>query len=199
MREQGYLGLFGMDLIVMPGGGHKFIEINARQPASIPMYTRMQRLAGLVPLSLLHIVEFLGIDYQLDLAKYLEQALAPQEYSQIFVRALNDSVVNYELRSGYYRLQGDNAAIDRASQQVKPNTIFLDEERDKALLFYADGYAIDQVDTAGMVILTPVKGRMLKYNEEAGRLQLRQGAYTGSGTLKPWIIESLKAIRDYQL
>lgn len=199
MRANGYLGMFGVDLIVLPDGSHKFIEINARQPASIPMCTKMQLLNKQIPLSLLHIAEFLGVDYSLDIAKYNTLALTPQPFAQIFVRAMQDEVVHYEVPTGYYRLQGDNAAVDRATQQVRSNTIFLDEDRDKALLYYAPGYDVSALDSAGMLLLTPEIGRKIKSNEEIGRLQLRQGAFANASSLKPWIVEALVAIRDYQL
>ncbi len=199
MRAQGYLGMFGMDLMVTPDGNFKFIEINARQPASIPMYTKMQLSAGQIPLSLLHIAEFLSLDYKIDVAKYTEMALLPMEYSQIFVRALKDEQVNNEIKSGFYRLQGDNSGINRVTQEVAPDTIFIDEDRDKCLMFYGQGYVLDNKDSTGILLLTPTKGRKIKVNEEIGRLQIKQSAFANTSGLKLWIIESLVAIRDYQI
>ncbi len=199
MRSKGYLGMFGLDLLVKPDGSHVFIEINARQPASIPMFTKIQLKDNQIPLALLHLAEFLEVAYEIDIAKYNELNLLPQEFSQIFVRALKDEEVHYQVAMGYYRLQGDNAAVDRVTGQAKPNTIFLDEDRDKALLFIEPGYDVTKADTAGMIILTPMLGRKLKINDEIGRIQLQQGAFANATSLKPWITEALIAIRDYQV
>jgi len=197
MRIRGYLGLFGLDLVVLPDGTHKFIEINARQPASIPMYTKMQLKTGQIPLSLIHIAEFLNIDYQLSQQTYNLQALMPQEYSQVFIRAERDREIGIEVRAGVYRLQGDNAAVNRATAEVKPDTIFMDEERDQALLFQNDGYSLEDIETGGFLILTPASGRKIKTNEELARVQLPSGAYDEFGKLKMWIIQALTAIKNY--
>lgn len=199
MRASGYLGMFGIDLLVKDDGTHVIIEINARQPASIPMYTKIQLHNKEIPLALLHIAEFLAIDYVIDINKFNETNMMPQNYSQVFVRALKDEVINSEVKMGFYRLQGDNAAIDRVSNEVKENTIFLDEDRDKALLFESSGYDISKEDSPGLIIFAPSLGRKIKMNDEIARMQLQQGAFIDSNNIKPWIIEALKAIRNYQV
>jgi len=198
MLEKGYRGLFGLDLIVLADGSHKFIEINARQPASIPMFTKMQLMAGQVPLTMIHLAEFLGLPYNLNQESYNAQALQPMNYAQVFVRAFHEYQLQFPVRSGVYRLQGDNAAIDRPTAVVKPDTIFLDEERDKALLFQKDGYSITDLDEGGFLILTPAKGRQIKINEELGRIQLKGSAFLPDGQLLSWIRDSLTAIKHYQ-
>jgi glutathione synthase/RimK-type ligase-like ATP-grasp enzyme len=198
MRAKGYRGLFGIDLIINGEGKAFIIEINARQPASIPMYTKMQLRSGQIPLAMIHIAEFCGIQYVLDQNSYNQTNLAPQPYSQIFVRSFKDYELEYPLRSGVYRLQGDNAAIDRVSSEVKPDTIFLDEERDVALLFQNDGYSIDDIDQGGLLILTPAKMRKLAVNDELGRIQVNSSAHLPTGQLLSWIREALIAIKNYQ-
>lgn len=198
MRDKGYLGLFGLDLIVLPDGSFKIIEINARQPASIPMYTKMQLERGEIPLSLIHIAQFLGIEFNIDEGKYNDMGLSAYDHSQIFVRSFKEYMLEFPLRSGVYRLQGDNAAIDRVSSVVRPDTIFLDEEKDKPLTFQKDGYSIDDIKQGGLLILTPAKGRYLKVNDELGRMQIKGSAYLDHDRLHSYIIDSLIAIKNYQ-
>ena len=198
MQSAGYRGLFGLDIIIEPDGGHKIIEINARQPASIPFFTKIQIQNGQIPLSMIHIAEFSGIPYNIDPVKYSAEAMAPMEFSQIFVRSFKNYTLEFPLKSGIYRLQGDNAAIDRASAVVRPNTIFLDEDRDKALLFQKDGYSVNDIQTGGFLLLTPFKGRELKINDELGRIQIKGSAFNANGDLNGWIIDSLSAIKNYQ-
>ena len=198
MQSAGYRGLFGLDIIIEPDGGHKIIEINARQPASIPFFTKIQLQNRQIPLSMIHVAEFTGIPYQIDAHKYSVEAMAPMEYSQIFVRSFKKYILEFPLKSGIYRLQGDNAAIDRASAVVRPNTIFLDEDRDKALLFQKDGYSVNDIQTGGFLLLTPFKGRELKINDELGRIQIKGSAFNANGELNGWIIDSLTAIKNYQ-
>lgn len=198
MRTKGYKGLFGIDLIIDMDGKAFIIEINARQPASIPMYTKMQLKLGQIPLSMIHVAEFCGIDYEIDQNEYNQINLAPLPYSQVFVRSFRDYTLEFPLRSGVYRLQGDNAAIDRISSEVKPDTIFLDEERDVALLFQKDGYCIDDIEQGGLLILTPAKNRKLVVNDELGRIQINSSAHLPDGQLLSWIRQALIAIKNYQ-
>lgn len=198
MQAAGYLGLFGLDLIIEPDGGHKIIEINARQPASIPLFTKMQLLNGQIPLAMIHTAEFAKIPYSINPNEYNVEAMSQMNFSQIFVRSFKDYTLEFPLKSGIYRLQGDNAAIDRASAVVRPNTIFLDEDRDKALLFQKEGYSIYDIQEGGFLLLTPYKGRVLKINDELGRIQITSSAYSQNGEINRWIIDSLVAIKNYQ-
>jgi len=87
MRTNGFLGMFGIDLIVKDNEVY-IIEVNARQPASIPMYTYLQIERGQIPLKLIHIAEFMGVDYEIDIEEYNKINLEPIEASQIFIRSI---------------------------------------------------------------------------------------------------------------
>ncbi|MFQ5492653.1 MAG: ATP-grasp domain-containing protein [Candidatus Dojkabacteria bacterium] len=199
MLSSGYLGLFGVDLIV-----HKddvrIIEINARQPASIPMHTKIQLGQGQVPLALIHLLEFMGLEYDLDVEGYNEVAFAPSAYSQIFLRAKSESRLTSQVKMGIYRLLSDNSAIDRLSGEVVEGTIFLDEDRDKPLMFQSNGYTVSDLDeNPGMLVMAPVKGRIVKKGRELARIQIGQQAVDNNGELAPWIPEALNAINNYQI
>jgi glutathione synthase/RimK-type ligase-like ATP-grasp enzyme len=81
MREAGFLGMFGIDLIIGEDSSLYIIEVNARQPASIPMLTKMQLKAGEIPLSLIHLLEFMNIDYNLDEVQYNQKNLMPADFA----------------------------------------------------------------------------------------------------------------------
>ena len=200
MKQDGYFGLFGLDLIVKEDGSHVFIEINARQPASIPMYTKIQLSLGQIPLSLLHLAEFLNIEYKIDIKEYNNANMLPSNFSQIFIRAPKDSEIKTRLTSGIYRLQGDNAGFNPVTDQQTPNTIFLDEQRDKSLIFQKPAYSIDQVDgVTGILLLTQSPGRIIKGNDEFARIQIATSAFQSNVQLKQWIVEALQAVYNYQI
>lgn len=199
MRINGYKGLFGVDLIVLPTGAHRIIEINARQPASIPMYTKIQLLSEQIPLSLIHLAEFMGIEYDIDVNEYNLTNTRPQYYSQVFLRPLDNFVIQTEIKMGIYSLKGDsidnNATINNES---KGNAIFLDEEKDKALSYVSSGFTINDIKNEGILLMTQKKGLLIKMNGELSRIQLSQSALDATGVLKPWIKEVLLAIKDHQ-
>jgi len=199
MIGNGYFGLFGLDLIVKTNGDHQFIEINARQPASIPMFTKMQLKNNEIPLALFHLAEFLGIEYSIDVDGYNQKSTLPYKNSQIFIRAFEDIEIKSDFPSGIYRLQGDNAGFDPVKEERINNAIFLDEQKDKSLLKQIDAYCIDQLDAEeGILILTQSKGRKIKRNDEFARIQINQNALQPNKELKPWIVEVLQAVYNYQ-
>lgn len=198
MSTEGFKGMFGIDLIVQ-GDEIFVIEVNARQPASIPMYTKMQLLDQQLPLSLLHLFEFLDFDYQLNIEKYNERSMQPHQFSQIFARADAEYTVATQVQTGVYRLQSDNTAINRLNDEILENTLFIDEERDKPLVFQRVGYTIDDLAAGGMLVLAPMKGKQFKSGQEVARIQINQQVMTSEDELSHWVKEALSAIKHYQL
>jgi hypothetical protein len=96
-------------------------------------------------------------------------------------------------------LQGDNAGFDPVKEERINNAIFLDEQKDKSLLKQKEAYSIDQLEgLEGMLILTQAVGRNIKMNDEFARMQINQNAILENNNLKPWIIEVLQAVYNYQ-
>ena len=175
MRANGYKGMFGVDLVVRHDGTHVVIEINARQPASIPMYSKMQLISGQIPLALIHLLEFFNLSYEIDFEKYNEFNLKPSDFSQVFIRPETEMMVQSEMSMGAYYLARDGRA-----KSSKPS------------------YSIDEIESNEFVALTQKAGRMVKRNAELARIQIRQAALEDDGRLKKWIVETLLAIKDYQ-
>jgi glutathione synthase/RimK-type ligase-like ATP-grasp enzyme len=174
MRASGYKGLFGVDLVVRPDGTHAVIEINARQPASIPMYTRMQLSSGQVPLALIHLLEFLDLQYEIDVERYNEFNLKPSEFAQIFIRPETDMLLQREMEMGVYKLVHGE------------------------MQFIRNGYSIEQIEGNEFIVLTQKAGRIVKRNAELARIQMKQGVLDENGELKRWVINTLLAIKEYQ-
>lgn len=68
LQTYGYLGMFGIDLI-FDGSSIFLIEINPRENASIPVFTQVQIENGYIPFKLIHVLEFLNIEYILDIKR----------------------------------------------------------------------------------------------------------------------------------
>lgn len=86
LSENNYRGLFGIDFIVDRNNEIFIIEVNARQPASIPMNTKLQLMKGQIPLSLLHLAEFLEIYEDINNEDYNNECLFTDIGSQLFIR-----------------------------------------------------------------------------------------------------------------
>ncbi len=203
MQDKGYRGLFGVDLIVN-GDDVKIIEINARQTANIPMQTKIELQSDVVPLSLLHLAEFLNIKIPFEPAKELYNL----EGSQVFLRAKeNEFKINNSIQSGIYRLQSDNSARDWKEGGFKGGVIMLDEDGDKPLIWQSDGYSVENIHDGGLILLVQKVGTIKKRFEELARMQFKsQIVHSGPsggqtikptsrvGKLAPWTLEAMSTI-----
>lgn len=99
----GYKGWFGLDLLVRGGKLIGFIECNPRLTASTGIFTEMQVEAGQTPLILLHTLELLGIDYELDLLGEQGKLMRGFSESHVVLRAPCQSL---SLRRGIYSRNG---------------------------------------------------------------------------------------------
>lgn len=199
MYKQGFRGMFGVDFVAKETGEVFVIEINARQTASVPMYTKMQLLREEIPLSMLHLLDFFNIEIALDSDEYNIRNIKEDNYSQVFLRADSQHTIAHEINTGFYRLQGDNAAVNRYTDEFAHTTIFIDEDRDKALLFQQYATNIGSMERQSVLVLAPVLNRKLKPGEEVARIQLNQSSVDDKGNVFPWIKEALTAIKYHQL
>lgn len=191
MKDKGYFGLFGVDFILKENEVF-VIEINARQTANIPFQTQLELLqTNQPPLLLLSIASNLGIDISLYHENY--QHLYRLNGAQVFLRAKSDNIeIIYEPKTGLYRLQSDNSAMDwdDSHPSLKENVIFLDEEQDKPLIFQSKNYKVEE----GMLLLLFSKqGSTKNKTEEVARIQFLSSAFSND-SIKPWILEMFQSI-----
>ncbi|MFA4931228.1 MAG: pyridoxal-phosphate dependent enzyme, partial [Patescibacteria group bacterium] len=90
LQKNHYRGIFGLDFVLDSAGHHYFIECNPRLTASIPMITKLQIKNNEIPLLLLHLLEFLKIDYHLPANIMAKITHHPQIGSQIIFRNTQD-------------------------------------------------------------------------------------------------------------
>ncbi len=194
MQNDGFRGLFGIDLILENNLNPILIEINARQTANISLQTRLELKAGLTPLALINLAEFLNIQIEED----PPQQIMPLEGAQVFLRAKYDNFrINHALKSGVYRLQSDNAAIDWNSLQLKDGVILIDEEGDKPLVWQNDGYNLADIEpnTGGLILLFQAYNSIRNRTDEVARMQFNNRVVSSAG-LSPWIIEAFSSIEN---
>ncbi len=112
MRDSGFRGLFGLDFVIDSYGEVFLIEINARQPASTSMHTKLMQRHELTPLKAMHLSEFIkeysevfdGYDLNQNMA-----AIKPIQAAQILMRNLLPKPLkaNTHIPSGVYTVDSD--------------------------------------------------------------------------------------------
>jgi hypothetical protein len=199
MAKSGFKGMFGLDLVVQNISNDPYIiEINARQPASIPIHTKLQLARKQIPLQLLAIAEFMGIDYELDTQEYNRQSTEPIEAAQIFFRNRFDSKAQLlgGIKPGLYKLTGENLAYDWAQgkPRQKKNVIIIEEQENTPLVFLSEDYCIDEEKEAGLLILCAKEGKNIAANTEVARIQSSQSLIDSKGNIKAWMMRIITGI-----
>lgn len=192
MAKEGFKGMFGLDFVIDNRSNKAYlIEINARQPASIPMFTKLQLYQKQIPLNLLAIAEFLDIEYQIDVKAYNERGYQQINAAQVFLRNKykKKARVIGGVTVGSYSLLGESQAYnwDQGKQSQKENVIFLDEDRAQPLVFNNEAYAIDGIEAAGLIVLCAREGKVIESNAEVARIQTLQSVLNKKGQLLHWI------------
>jgi hypothetical protein len=163
------------------------------------MHTKLQLLEGQIPLNLLAIAEFLGIEYEIDTKEYNKNASKHYNAAQVFLRNKSDENVKIidGVKPGLYRLGGSNQIYtwQKGSPRIRPNIISLDERTDnKVLVHVGDEYAIDQKIENGLLILCTKEGKIITSNSEVARIQTTQTLHDILGDIKTWIQEIVTAL-----
>jgi len=80
LHREGYSGWFGLDVLVKDEAIVGWIECNPRLTASCGVFSAMQQERGMTPFALLHVLETLGLPYDLDMKR--EQHLLADGFSE---------------------------------------------------------------------------------------------------------------------
>ena len=150
MKKLKFRGLFGVDFIIKDDQIF-IIEINARQTQSISLLTKYQISKNQVPLSLIHLAEFLNVNLEIDVINYNQENFIPINLSQIFLRAKKDQIIEYDTKPGIYEIN-DNSRLQ----------------------FIKTGYSIDDIENPNLqiLLLSKKKGMNIKKSDEQKRMQL---------------------------
>lgn len=153
IKNKGYKGIFGLDFIISEKNEDvSLIEINPRFVASIPFFTKLELKNSIFPLLALHYLEFLGVKFNIDSSakELLEKNSRAILGAQLVLRNKypKASAPANEVKSGVYSLEGGE------------------------LKFLREGYSsLDIEMPEEFVVLTAAKGRKIKPESEAARVE----------------------------
>lgn len=206
--EQNFRGLFGIDFVVDRKTGQlSLIEINPRQVASTPMHTKLQLKQSQLPLALLNLAEFLEIELPAGLEpdSYNHEAVRSLPGSQVFLRLPRgkSQITTLKVKSGVYRQQSDNAARELISLGRGDEVFFLDEERDRPLIFNKLAISVAEFDQDGFLLSLAPNRTNLKPGAEVARIQANYGLANldgeGNPQLTPLVHDTLRRVREIAL
>lgn len=109
LSRAGYRGCFGLDFLLDEDTGRLYLgELNPRITGVTPLTSQALLEAGRAPLLLYHLLEWLGVDYRVDVRDFNEHQLAAPragDWGQLVIEQTGDAqVVTGSPASGIWRL-----------------------------------------------------------------------------------------------
>ncbi len=113
LAQAGYRGYFGLDFLLDRDTGRLYLgEMNPRITGATPLTSQAALDAGELPLFLYHLLEWLGAEYRVDVARYNDLWVDPARaagWGQLIIDHTEDTeeVMTDAPASGIYRLSSD--------------------------------------------------------------------------------------------
>ncbi len=121
LKEMGYRGIFGLDLVLDRETQRLYIvECNPRLLGSFPALTMVQRLNREPLIIAFHVAEFLGLEYMIDVEKVNREMKGKKKgahlilYNKLGVSATNREV----LKPGIYAMEGGSLVYKRPGYRL---------------------------------------------------------------------------------
>ena len=173
--QKDYKGIFGLDVVV--GGASApqadqvtAIECNSRYTGAFPVYTMLQLSEGEMPLDVWHLLEWLGVDYEMDIEEVQKISRQPKNGAHIIMHNLAEKTVKVTGRV--------QAGVYRNNKYLRPGFSLLDIKSDDEFVL------CDRI---------PNQGQLVKSGERMGKLIFKRRIIDNQGNLLP---EIKKVVRD---
>jgi len=177
LKNQGYKGVFGLDFVVDSKTQKVYaVECNPRLLGSMPALTMIQINAQEIPLVGLHVLEFLGVKYKLNLACVNKLVQQPKTGAQLLLsnKARTYMRVTGSLRAGVYQFHKKKLEFIRSGYDIAAI-----QNKDEFLV--ADG--------------VPYVGARYKPGARMLRILTKQSVYDfDKKELLPWARQAVKAV-----
>lgn len=179
--QKGYKGIFGLDVVVGRNDEITAIECNSRYTGAFPVYTMLQLSQGEMPLDVWHLLEWLGIDYDLDIDEVQRVSRRPKPGSHLILHNREDRAmrVNGGVKAGVYKAVPQRHSV--TVNFVRPGFSLLDIKSD------------DEFVLADRI---PGLGKSVKPGERLGKLMFKRRIIDDTGRLLPEIRQLVKAVYD---
>jgi len=140
MQSSRYKGLFGIDFIITSNNELYIIEVNARQIASIAMHNKLMLKNNQIPLSKLHIAEFLFKSNQVE------------QYQKFIGKEINENILLQQNKEAIKPIQASQLILRRMensnSKRIKTNSGIYEDN-----IYKKPGYSINDLENNNQYLL----------------------------------------------
>ena len=176
LKKLGYKGIFGLDFVLDQKTQMLYVvECNPRLLGSFPTITMAQMRNNEPPILGFHILEFLGIDYELDV-KAVNSAMRKRKISaQMLLHNLEDKLVE-------------------STKEIKPGVYCL---KNGEIKFLRDGYKLSHLKIDNEFLITEgvsIKGSYFSPNRRLVRILTLRSVLADGKHLNTWAKKIIKLI-----
>ena len=133
IRRQGYWGCFGLDFLIDQDTGALYLgELNPRITGVTVLTSQVALDQSEVPLLLFHLLEWLGVDYVLDVEQFNRRWVDAEQvmgWSQLIIEHLEDAeeIVTHVPATGIWRMEPDST-VQFSRPAFQPQAVASDTE-----------------------------------------------------------------------
>ncbi|MEM7171361.1 MAG: biotin carboxylase [Pseudomonadota bacterium] len=158
LRDEGYMGVFCMDFLIDTDDGTPYLgELNPRISGASPLTNLTTAHYGGVPMFLFHLLEYLDVDYEIDLRRIQRRWNEFDFWSQLILKQTQDKVklLTKAPRTGIYTMDNNGAITFQRNELDWTNVI--DNNEAFYLRVYKEGDYTYKGADLGVVV---TRGRM---------------------------------------
>ncbi|MEE8502644.1 MAG: biotin carboxylase [Kiloniellales bacterium] len=177
LYQEGYKGVFCMDFLIDTDDGTPYLgEINPRISGASPLTNLVTATYGGAPLFLFHLLEYLDVDYEIDLRKMQRRWLEFDIWSQLILKQTEDKVqlLTGAPTTGVWHMNKDGA-IEFGRRELDWTNV-IDNDEAYYLRVYREGDYLFKGADLGIVV---ARGRM-----QTDRRELRERAKLWTAGIK---------------
>ena len=177
LYQEGYKGIFCMDYLIDTDDGTPYLgEINPRISGASPLSNLITAHYGGIPLFLFHLLEFLDVDYEIDLRKVQRRWGEFDYWSQLILKQTEDKIqlLTKAPATGIYHMDKNGAIGFQRSELDWTNVI--DNDEAFYLRVYREGDYTYKGADLGVVV---TRGRM-----QTAKRELRDRAKLWNAAIK---------------
>ena len=202
--KKGYKGIFGLDLMVTDKDEVKVIECNSRYTGAFPVLTMAQLLNKEMPIDVWHLLEWLGVEYEMDIDEVRKVYRQPKRGAFVILHNLERRFVTptKTVKAGVYRFASPrqvNFSSDFVARKTAADTEKNLKQKAVKVEWVRPGFSLLDIKNDNELVLcdrVPTEEMVLKPAERLGRLVFGRKIVTDEGKLLDWTKEVVRAIYE---
>jgi len=199
--KKGYKGIFGLDVMVTDEDEVVVIECNSRYTGAFPVLTMAQLNNKEMPIDVWHLLEWMGVEYEMDLEKVQEVYRQPKEGAFVILHNLEGKFVTptRPVKAGVYALHSQGKACKEFSTNDIHHSVIGRGSETLEIEWRRPGFSLMDIKSDDEFVLcdrVPTEEMVIKPAERLGRLVFKRRIVTDEGELLPETREVVKAIYD---